>query len=191
MSSTNTGGIPALRIDAGQLGPAMKALPTDRMRAFVMALLSLGNNDNTAAANAAGYSAESQNGLRVTAHRLAHDERILAAVQEEARRRIRSGAIMASSHLLNIADNPSHKDQLKAIDMLLNRAGLHATSEHKVTVEHVDANEKEALARINAKMTALGFDDDQKKKMLGSYGITDVEFVEVVQPTSEGLEDLL
>ena len=154
-----------------------------------MAMLDLGSVDHTRCAAAAGYSAgpEGSSALRVTAHRLAHDEKIQAAIQEEARRRMKAGSIMAASVLLNIAGNPAHKDQLKAATQLLDRSGLHALSEHKVTVENTPADEKAMVARITELAKKLDIDP---KKLLGERGIVvDAEY-EIVE-SGDGLEDLL
>lgn len=176
------------------LGPAMLAL-NDRQRNFVVALLETGSANHTEAAAMAGYSGDRAT-LQVTGHRLAHDDRVLEAIREEAHRRMRSSAILASSALVEIISNregEETKDRLKAIDMLLNRVGLHGTTEHKTTVTHT-MDEKQMVARIKALAEGLGLD---AKKLLGSAGVViDAEFREVpAEETSgdgsEGLEDLL
>lgn len=185
--------------DRGRLGPAMKALPTDRMRAFVMAILDLGMVDHTRAAMMAGYASENREALRVQAHRLAHDERVQAAIQEEAKRRMTAGAAIAASKLVDFLNDPDKKVALRAIEMLMNRVGLHATTEHKVAVEHT-LNEAETIARIQNLAGLLGVDAQQ---LLGAAGVAlpapakpqgevvDAEFT-VVEPTStDGLEDIL
>jgi phage terminase small subunit len=155
----------------------MRALKTDRQRAFVVALLDLGTSNATRAAQAAGFSEENRNAAKVTAHRLMHDESIQAAILEEAKRRINAGATAAVTHLLAIAENPEHKDQLKAIGMVLDRSGLHATTEHKVTVENT--TESEALRRIHEKLEAMGLPVEERKSLLKKAGVVDVDFVEV------------
>lgn len=166
------------RVAGGKWGPAMSALRTDHHRAFVLALMEqVGEPNATLAAEVAGFGGESPVGLRVTAHRLIHDDRIQAAIQEEARKRLISGGLMASAELLRIVADRGHKDQLKAIGMLMDRAGMHALTEHKVTVENV--SDREALARINQRLAEMGFDLEGRKKFLGRAGITDVEYEEV------------
>ena len=164
-------------------GPCMRAL-TERQRLFVLYLLETGSNNHTRAAAFAGYASENENALRVTAHRLAHDDKVQAAMHEEAQRRMRASAIMATSRLLEIANNPKHKDQLKAIGMVLNRTGLHEHTEHKVTVEH-QMNDAEMVVRIRELCREMDLDP---VKLLGAK-VMDAEF-EVVGSTA-GLEDVI
>lgn len=176
--------------NAGNYGPAMRQL-NDRQRAFVIALLTQGNSNHTRAAAAAGYNGTDKT-LRVAGHRLAHDPKILAAMQEEARGRIQSSVILAASVLEEIAGDPLHKDRLKAASMLLNRGGLHETSE----VRHVhELSSKEMDARIAQLAKEIGIDDPMKLigdrsggKTKPEEPIIDAEFTE---PTADGLEDLL
>lgn len=180
--------------DEAQLGPAMRALPTDNMRRFVIALLEIGQLNYTKAAALAGYSQESPGALQVTASRLAHDTRILAAIHEESDRRLHAGAAMAVSQLLLIADAaPKQSDRLKAIEMILNRTGLHAMSEHKVTVNDVSNTDDAMIARIKEIAAKLGLD---QSKLLGGAekvekAVAEVVDVEYTEHSVEGLEDIL
>lgn len=179
--------LPAL----SSMGPAMQALPSDRQRAFVIALLENGDNNHTRAAQDAGFAAGSQNSLRVQAHRLAHDPGIQAAMDEEARRRLNSGKIMAVSSLLTLAKSAAKdSDKLKAIEMVLNRTGLPNQSEHKVTVNDVSKTDEEMIARIELLAGKLGID---ATKLLGHDrpAVIDVEFTEVAEHDATGLEDIL
>lgn len=182
--------------DDAALGPAMSALPTDNQRAFVCALLEHGDNDHTRAAIAAGFTG-TPNTLRVTAHRLAHDERVLAAMHEESVRRLNTGKIMAVSSLLTLARSAAKdSDKLKAIEMILNRTGLHAQSEHKVTVNDVSRTDAAMIDRIKQLAGKMGLDAD---KLLGeqpgqskstALTVIEAEFTEV-EGSSDGLEDVL
>jgi hypothetical protein len=70
------------------LGPAMWSL-NKRQRKFVEELLNAGDNNCTAAARRAGYSdLPGSASIRVLAHRLSNDLRILAAIEEERERRV-------------------------------------------------------------------------------------------------------
>src|SRR5262245_53088381 len=97
----------ALDSDA-ELGQAMLAL-NERQRKFVRAVIDLGRGgvvDNTKAAEIAGYSTNSRGALRVTAHTLAHDARIQAAVLEESRKSINLAAgVIATAVVEEIAMN--------------------------------------------------------------------------------------
>lgn len=182
--------------DVGSLGPAMLALPTDNMRAFVCALMEAGDNNHKRAAIAAGYQGN-DNTLQVTAHRLAHDDRVLAAMHEESVRRLNTGKVMAVSTLLTLVrDAQKDSDKLKAIEMVLNRVGMHGQSEHKVTVNDVSRTDAAMIDRIKQLAAKMGLDAD---KLLGeqpskatstALTVIEAEFTEV-EGSSDGLEDLI
>jgi phage terminase small subunit len=174
----------------------MKAC-TPRQRAFVEAMLVTGGNNHKLCAMMAGYTGN-DNTLRVTAHRLAHDSNVLAAIREEGDRRIRASVVMATSRLVSIAENSTdEKVALKAIDMVLNRSGLHALTEHKVSIER-PTDGVEIKQRIVALAKELGLDP---AKLLGHNAqmsalpapeegeTVEAEFIEITG--REGLEDLL
>lgn len=168
----------------GRPGPAMARLRV-RQRAFVMHLLDLGGRKNTEAARRAGYSGN-ENTVTVTAYRLTHDPLVLAAIKEEGEKRMHSGAILATSVLLEVAGDVLHKDRVKAALAILDRIGLHAQSEHKVTVTNT-GDEKAMVERITQLALQLGI---EPQRLLGGPAPIDAEFVEVMTGT-EGLEDLL
>jgi phage terminase small subunit len=158
----------------GKLGPCMEKL-NPRQRAFVDAMLDTGGADYTRCAKLAGYVG-GEGGIRVTAHRLAHDERIQAAIQEQARKRMIGAGIMATGVLIDIAGNPAHKDQLKAATSLLDRAGLHAITESKHTV-HNTSDRAEQIREIAELAREMGADP---VKLLGAHGVTiDADFTEI------------
>ncbi len=176
------------RRETGAPGPAL-ALLTHRQQTFVRAMLETGGQDHTRAARMAGYTGN-DNCMRVTAHRLAHDTKVLAALKEEADKRIRSGALLGASVLIEIAGDTMHKDRFRAATELLNRAGLQVVTEHKVTVTN-SGDEKAMIERIASMASQLGLDS---KKLLG--GFVEAEFTEVAAlpapvDGTEGLEDLL
>jgi hypothetical protein len=88
---------PARTEDYGQMGEAMKALPNDRWRAFVRALVAdtRGYGAVTRAARAAGFGKANTkpSSLSKQAHQLSRDERIIAAIAEESRKVIRVEAV--------------------------------------------------------------------------------------------------
>ena len=155
----------------------MAALPTDRMRNFVGAMLETGGVNHTRCAKLAGYTGTDEN-LRVTGHRLAHDERIQAAIQEEGGRRLKSGVGIAVAFLHEAIDNTTYsvKDRLRAAEMLLNRSGLPAVTEQKVKVEHT-MSEGDIVKRIEMLANKMGLDP---QKLIGDRrGIVEGEFVEI------------
>ena len=171
----------------GTYGPAMRALPTDRQRRFVIALLELGSMNHKRAVAMAGYNGD-DNTLAVTAHRLFHDDQVQAAVHEEATRRLSSAKIMAVSKLLEIADTaPEPKDRLKAVGMILNRVGMHEKTEHHVTTQDLSRTDEAMIERIKSLAGKLGLD---QRALLGEAGVIDAEYTEV-ESSTEGIEDIL
>lgn len=181
---------PALCITPdAKLGPAMRNL-NQRQQAFVVAMIEMGGINYTRAALAAGYGNGNLESAAVQGNRLAHDEMVLAAIHEEAHRRLRSGAIMAVQTLLEIAGNPQaeNKDRLKAVEMMLNRSGLHAVTEHNVKVEHRDITDEGMIKRIKLLAEKQGLDPVQ---LLGSHGVTlDAEF-KIVTEQEDSIADIL
>lgn len=186
--------------DEGELGPAMQALNTDRQRAFVVALVNKGGRSDkfVTAYLEAGYSpTQSERGLYQNAYNLAHDERVITAIREVSLSRMGAAALAASSYLVEIlqSDDTNIKPSLKmkAAAMILNRTGLHETTEHKVTVEK-KLSETEKVERAIALASKLGLDP---KELLGRVGVSidpneDIEEAEaVLVGTTAGLEDLL
>lgn len=173
----------------GELGPKMLAL-NERQRAFVTACLDLGTLNNQRAAAMAGYTGN-DNTLAVTGHRLAHDLRVQEAMHEEAGRRLHSAKIMAVSQLLTLAEKATQdKDKLKAISMILNRTGMHETSEHKVVTRDESKTDEAMIERIQKLAGELGLDS---AKLLGRHASREepieVEFTEVAAEPAD-VEDL-
>ena len=159
-----------------KLGPCMLAL-TEKQRHFVWALAEDGGANQTRAAIVAGYEG-GNGGQRVAGHRLAHDPKIRAAIQEVALAGITADVLLARAVLHEVAENRSASagDRLKAAAMILNRGGLHEKTEHKVVVE--DTRDQAALvAEIKGYAARLDLDP---RKLLGQAGIIDAEF-EVVE----------
>jgi phage terminase small subunit len=168
-----------------KLGRAMLAL-NDRQRAFVVALLETGGANYTKAAMMAGYGTPSSSSasMNVIASRLAHDDRIQAAMLEEAQKRLGANTILCTSTLVNIINGElpgcTVKDRTKAIEILLNRTGLHALSEHKVKVEHSTVDDEEALRKIAFLAKRVGIDPSKLLGMgVATPAVIEGEFVEV------------
>jgi len=156
--------VPLEPVDA-QDGPAMKALPTDRHRAFVRALYQVkpGHGANVKAAKLAAFGTpnSSPQSMATIASRLAHDERVLAAIAEEDSKRIRASAPRAISALSRLVEDPRHKDHARGIAMVLDRVHPVETV-HKVDVSHkhdVTPNARETaqilerIAELSAKFS--------------------------------------
>lgn len=151
-------------VDGSEWGPAMKALPSDRHRAFVLALYQIppGYGANVKAAKMAGFgtSTSSAKSWSVIASMLAHDEKILAAIFEEDQKRIRASAPRAIRALQGLVEDPRHKDHARGIAMVLDRVHP-AETQHFVKVEHnaapsmqTTAETIERILQIAAKFNA-------------------------------------
>ncbi len=113
-----------------QLGPAMAAL-NERQRQFVYAMFEPGRNYSDAA-RAAGYTDEG--GIRVQAHRLAHNPKVQAAMREEAENLIGGVLPLAHASMVDILKNPAHQDHAKMIKHAQALAGI--TPTQRVEVHH-------------------------------------------------------
>lgn len=118
-------------------GPAMRACDV-RERAFVLAFVAAGGKDAQGAARAAGYApGGTDETLKVQGHRLRHRERVLAAIREVTLKSMHSCGPEMFGVLLGIArdEKASAKDRRSAANDVLDRIGLHAVHEQRVTVE--------------------------------------------------------
>jgi phage terminase small subunit len=109
--------------EEASLGPAMLALSPAKRR-FALAAVMYPLAKDWQIAKAAGYSDRSHGALRVTAHRLFHDEAVLAAIKECADKEIRGSAMLGIATIKKIARHDMHKDQLKAAQTLVGLAGF-------------------------------------------------------------------
>jgi phage terminase small subunit len=146
-------------------GPAMLALPTDRHRAFVRALYTIrpGHGARVKAAKLAGFGCETSTpqSMATIASRLNHDDRILAAIEEEDKKYLRGNAPRAISALGRLIEDPRHRDHARGIAMVLDRVHPAETT-HMVKVQH-DATPAlrataEVLARIAQLAASVGLD---------------------------------
>ncbi len=164
--------------DEDSLGPAMRALNVSQRR-FVIAALNYPTAKDWQIAKAAGYSDHSHGALRVCAHRLFHDDKVLAAIHEEAGKRLRASALLGVTTLAKIARTDGHKDQLRAAEALLNRVGFHETTEHKVSVEQVGRTPKaleDRIRRAVEKLEKLGRDPMALLGRMAPPPVVDGEF---------------
>lgn len=178
--------------DRTALGPAMKALPTDRQRLFVRALIQTGCNA-TQAAEAAGYKSERRQHLYDRGYELTHDPRVQAALLEEGQKQIRAGGIAGIHVVEGIMRDPTAdaRDRLKAAEMLWSRGGFHQVTEQHLQVSHQSDEEKRQ--EIRRFIAEFHLSPAVQKEMFGD--VLDVDFEEV-PPAAEprcdmtGLEDL-
>lgn len=112
------------------LGPLMRAC-TEKQQAFVIALVTSNDPSNeTAAARAAGYAAPA-----VSASGLMRSRKVLAAIREEADKRLGASALIGTKALIEIASDPTHKQRLQAGIKLLEYAGLQVIAKQEIVVK--------------------------------------------------------
>ena len=143
-----------------ELGPAMSVL-TAKQRAFVRAVVSNPLTSGANLAREAGYS-DHMDRAKVAAHLLFHNEKVLEAIEEETRKRVRFGGAIGVAGLIKMAANSDHPDHFRACASLADRGGFAAKTEHKVLVEHVDHGRMAEIAATLAK--ELGLD---RMKLIG------------------------
>lgn len=135
-------------------------------------------------AKAAGYSSRSHGALRVQAHALFHDEKVLAAIRECADKEIRGSAMLGIATMKKIVRNDQHKDQLKAAQTLVGLAGF--TIDQNINVNQTVRDESGAaiMADIKALAEKLGVPLTrllEHKASEPARPVVDAEFTEVTE----------
>ena len=164
----------------GELGPAMRVL-NERQRLFIRALLAEkpGYGAATNAFRKAGYGKTSKAATQSKeAHKMLRDDRIIAALAEEAKKVIRGiGHAEAVSALLNMVRSPEHRDHARAVDMIMRRVDPEV-NKYTVDVTHrVDDPDREALEEIRA-LRKLGTARDKLLELYGPNGLDRLEALE-------------
>ena len=166
----------------GTMGPAMRALPNNQWRLFCEFYLleKPGHGAQTAAARRAGFGNANTTPLNMAriASRLMRDDRILAALSEEARKLVRGGGVEASKALMNLVRDPEHREHARAIGMVLARTDpeiqrhdLHVT--HKI----LDPVEEE-LEELSA-ARAIGATREKLLELFGGNRLPVLERLEL------------
>lgn len=167
----------APREDWGQHGSAMKALPNDAWRAFALALATgrPGHGKLARAARAAGFAKNSTPAnLAKLAWKIAHDDRMVAAAAEVARKVVRVGAPEAAAALMDLVRNPKARDHCRALDMILSRSDP-AVSQHSHEVLHrIEDPDTEALEELRA-LQQLGTAREKLLELFGPNGLDRLE----------------
>lgn len=159
-------------------GKAMNAL-NGREKKFVLAMLNQGANKHAAkrAAKEAGYSEN-------YGWTLMRDSGILAALREEATKRVAGAALSGVEIMLEIANDPSHKDRFRAAKELAALNGF--TAEQRIVVEHISEDSKQQLRQIREMAAQLGMDAGQ---LIKAAGIIDAEFEDVTPAKTAEVDD--
>lgn len=157
-----------------ELGPLMRAL-TEKQRRFVMAMACDPFGSASGWAKAAGYS-DTGEACKVRGSQLIHDPRIEAAVAEFARGCLNTvGPLLGTHALLTIAADREHPKHLRAVEMLLNRVGLHEKTEHHVSVAHIDQTGAAMAERIKRLAEKYGIDAG---RLLGGERVESMKLIE-------------
>jgi phage terminase small subunit len=161
-----------------QLGEAMNALPNNKWRNFVEFLLleTPGYGAQTNAARRAGFGRVNTSPINMAriSTRLMHDPRVQAAIAEESRKMLRSGAPEAVKAVYAGIRNPDHKDHARFVAMLLDRTDP-TESRQFVQVVHKSIDpDQEALEELRA-ARQLGA---PREKLLELYGVNGLDRLE-------------
>jgi hypothetical protein len=170
----------------GELGPAMRALP-DQWCAFVeFYVLETFRNSRkgnfgaqTYAARAAGFGKPKTTPLNMAriASRLMRDERIIAAIAEEARNMRRGAAPEVVKAWLNMVRDPEHPGHARAVAMGLDRdEPLVSHQQIDVTHKHVDPVQEE-IEELRAHRQ-LGTPREKLIELFGGNGLARLEALE-------------
>jgi hypothetical protein len=165
----------------GELGPCMRALPNNKWRAFVdfLILENPGHGAQTNAARRAGFGHARTSPLNMAkiASRLMRDERMQAAIAEEARKVLRGSAPEAAKALIELVRNPEHRDHARALQMVLARTDPEITR-HDMNIVHKVVNEDdESLEELRA-LRQLGTSREKLVELFGGNGLSRLEKLE-------------
>lgn len=167
------------------LGPKMQELRTDQQRLFCWHYMVCGKVE-LAAINS-GYN---PNSAAVQGRRLLARPDIKEALRECSWSKLHSSAMQAILALEDVVSDPTHKDRLKAADMILSRVGFLAKTGTEVQVQH-SMDQKQVDAAILKLSAELGIDG---QKLLGSRGNFKTQLTNVVEAEileEDDLSDLL
>lgn len=142
---------------------------SDAHRKFVLTMVEHGANPKAATLSAklAGFHP-------VYGYELMRNETVLAALREEATKKLAGAALVGVNVLLEIAMDEEHKDRFRAADKLAAINGF--TAEQRIVVEHITPDTKGQIQQIREMATQLGLDP---KQLIAGAGIVDAEFTEV------------
>jgi hypothetical protein len=171
---------PARKQDWGEYGPAMRALSA-RQRSFVEFLIvePPTHGAQTRAARRAGYGNARTKPITLAkiSSRLVRNDKILAGINEEARKLLRAGGLEATKALLALVHDPSHKDHARGIAMTLARTDPEI-ERHDINVTHTVLDpDQEALEELWA-LRQLGTPRDKLLELFGGNGLARLEQLE-------------
>jgi phage terminase small subunit len=136
----------------------------------------------TRAARAAGY--KNNKYLNRTAHDLLHDparsERVIAAINEECRKLLRVGQPEAVAALYGVIRDPTHRDHMRAVALVLDRTDPLVTK-HTIDVTHRNEDpDREGLEQLKA-LRKVGATREKLLELHGPNGLDRLEALEAVE----------
>jgi len=162
---------PTAPVDKGEYGPKMRNLPTRRMQRFALALATQDKPNYTKAYMEAGYRGNTKT-FGPDASRLANDKRIQEAVKELSGAQMTNLLPMATTAMQTVLGDSEAKnaDLVKAAVAVFDRSGMHAPTEHRVTVGLEGDPETLAQIRLLAEQCGIPLE-----KLLGGRLARQVE----------------
>jgi hypothetical protein len=106
---------------------------------------------------------------------------MIAAVAEESKKVIRLGHPEAAAAVLSLVRNPSHRDHMRAVAAILDRADpVESQSRHNIEVVHRTIDpDQEALEELRA-LRHLG---TSREKLLALFGHNGLDRIEALEAT--------
>ena len=154
-------------------GPCMLACRPDE-REFVLHVIA--GKSNAEAAKLAGWGEpdSSANTMSRIGHRLAHRDRIIAAIGEEVKKLTRSRATLKAAQVIDeILNNSYHKDAARVALSVLERVDP-TIQKHEVEVTHKIDHEAEALDQLRS-LRALNVAREKLIELYGAFGLERLE----------------
>ena len=111
------------------------------------------------------------------AWRLAHDERVAAAIHEETRKIIRAAYPDAAHAWINLLHSPDHRDHGRAVMAGLDRT-LPVETKHNIEVVHTTKDSDTEDVELLRKYRKQGWTRDMLIKVFGGNGLPRIEALE-------------
>jgi hypothetical protein len=167
----------------------MQALPNDRWREMVYQYVigPGGHGALAAAARAAGFGKKSTPAnLGKMAWEIAQDDRFIAAVAEQSKKIIRTGAPEAANAIMKLIRNPEHKDHARAALAVYARVDPETSHQHIDVVHKVVDPDQEALEELRA-ARQLGAPREKLLELFGPNGLDRLEALEAAEVAQRAL----
>jgi hypothetical protein len=183
-------GPPAKREDWGQLSAELRALPNDQWRRFVLELVTgpPGHGRYARVARVAGFAKGSTpTNLAKLAWRMAHDDRVIAAVASESRKYLRGSHPEAVAALQKLIRDPQARDHGRAVMAIIDRTDP-VVGRQQIEVTHrVIDPDQESLEELRA-LRELGTSREKLIELFGGNGLARLERLEAADMVSRATE---